>query len=68
MVTHVSYLEEQYPNPQQCVAGIRVHVERGWEVSQLRGPAAGPFVVVFRMQDREGRPETPPTSLAAGTR
>ncbi len=51
MVTHVAYQEERYATAVRCVAGIRGYIDRGWEVSQLRGPALGPFVVVFRIQD-----------------
>lgn len=62
MVTTVAYQEERYPTAERCVAGIRIYVERGWEVSQLRGPAHGPFVVLFRIEDRSER--LPLTSVA----
>ncbi|MEO8540823.1 MAG: hypothetical protein ABI577_13870 [bacterium] len=51
MVTHLSYIEETYRNAEQCLAGIRSHIEHGWELSQLRGPQHGPYLAVFRMQD-----------------
>lgn len=51
MVTRVAYQEERYPTAERCIAGIRSYVDRGWDVSQLRGPAAGPFLVVFRMEE-----------------
>lgn len=53
MVTHVAYMEEEYSTAERCVAAIREYVARGWNVSQLRGPASGPFVVVYRMEDEE---------------
>ena len=65
MVTHVSYSEERYHTPQSCIAGIRAYVERGWEVCQLRGPQAGPFVVIFRIQDAELPEGAPAPGLAA---
>jgi hypothetical protein len=63
VVTTVAYQEEQYPTAERCVAGIRRYVDRGWEVSQLRGPVQGPFVVLFRIEDR---PDAPPAASAAG--
>lgn len=59
MVTHLSYSEESYRTAEACLTGIRSHLSLGWEISQLRGPSAGPFLVVFRMEGRpqEGRPD-----------
>lgn len=51
MVTHIAYQEERYPTAERCIAGIRGYVDRGWEISELRGPLRGPFLVVFRMED-----------------
>lgn len=67
MVTTVAYQEEQYPTAERCVAGIRLYVDRGWEVSQLRGPVQGPFVVLFRIEDRPAAPPANPAASAAGT-
>jgi hypothetical protein len=53
MVTHLAYNEERYRTPVDCLNGIRRHLERGWELLQLRGPSPGPFVALFRMQDEE---------------
>lgn len=66
MVIHVAYQEERYPTAERCVAGIRGYVDRGWDVSQLQGPARGPFVVVFRIEDES--PEAPETVPAGNTR
>ena len=51
VVTHIAYQEECYSTADRCVAGIRGYIERGWDLSQVRGPASGPFVVVFRIED-----------------
>lgn len=56
VVLRVAYQEEQYSTPERCLAGIRQYVDRGWDVSQLRGPAHGPFVVVFRIEDNMDEP------------
>ena len=51
MVTHVAYMQEQYRTPDECLRGIREHVDHGWQISQIRGAQGGPFVVLFRMED-----------------
>jgi hypothetical protein len=53
MVSRVAYDLREYRRPQECVAGIREHVEHGWAVAEIRGRPAGPFVVTFRIEDRE---------------
>lgn len=51
MVSHVSYQEEHFTSPEACIAAIRYYTDRGWRVSQLRGPQHGPYVIVFRLDD-----------------
>jgi hypothetical protein len=51
MVTHVSYIQAEYRTPEECVRGIREHVDQGWRISQIRGAEHGPYVVIFRMDD-----------------
>ena len=51
MVTHLTYSEEHYADAAACLSGIRKYYERGWELCQIRGPANGPFIVLFRMED-----------------
>ena len=51
MVTHLSYSEETYRTAEDCLAGIRGYLERGWELSQLRGARNGPFLAIFRMEE-----------------
>ncbi len=51
MVTHVAYEEIQVQTAAVFVEVVRQHVERGWQISQVRGPRGGPFLVVFRKDD-----------------
>jgi hypothetical protein len=51
MVTHVSYDEVRCRDAATCLNAIRSFVERGWSISQVRGPSGGPFVVVFRKDE-----------------
>lgn len=51
MVTHVAYIQSDYRTAEDCLRGIREHVDLGWQISQIRGAQAGPFVVIFRMED-----------------
>ena len=70
-VIHVSYLHERYESAPDCIDGIRKRIQLGWQVSQIRGPRSGPFVVLFRIDDTEDdwkdESETPePVGAAAG--
>ncbi len=51
MVAHVAYVQEEYRTADECLRGIREHVDQGWKISQIRGPEHGPYVVIFRMDD-----------------
>lgn len=51
MVTHVAYEEYRFRSPGECVTGIRKFVDLGWQISQIRGPSSGPFVVLFRKDE-----------------
>lgn len=53
MITHLTYSEEHYRTAAECVNGIRRYFERGWELSQIRGPKQGPFVALFRLEDSQ---------------
>ncbi|MBN9494589.1 hypothetical protein J0H33_14770 [bacterium] len=52
MVSHVSHWEERFTSPETCPGAIRRYIDHGWQVSQVRGPRHGPFVVLFRMDER----------------
>lgn len=51
MVTHVAYEEYRFRNSEECLAAIRRFVDLGWQISQVRGPADGPFVVLVRKDE-----------------
>lgn len=53
MVSHVSYQEEHFTTSDRCLDAIRQHIERGWQVVQVRGPSHGPFVVMFGIDERQ---------------
>jgi hypothetical protein len=53
MVTHVSYDEVRCRDAATCVNAIRSFIERGWAISQVRGPSTGPYVVIVRKDDAE---------------
>ena len=53
MVTRVIYREEAYANAKQGLECIRRRVDAGWILTQVRGPANGPFIVVYRIEEEE---------------
>jgi hypothetical protein len=53
MVTRVAYDERSYRSADECLVAIREHLEVGWNVVQLRGSGAGPFLVLFRKDENE---------------
>jgi hypothetical protein len=56
-VTHVAYEQSWYRKAEDCLRAIRFRTEHGWQVSELRGPDRGPFVVVFRRSEGESYPD-----------
>lgn len=50
MVTHLAYREEHYPDAQSGIAHIRHRFSLGWALSQVRGPAGGPFAVLYYVE------------------
>ncbi len=48
VVTRVAYDRRDFRKPTDCLAAIRAYVARGWLVTEIGGPATGPFAVVFR--------------------
>ncbi|MBK6320265.1 MAG: hypothetical protein IPF51_16145 [Dehalococcoidia bacterium] len=50
MVTHLVYKEEHYANPAACVERIRRCLGLGWILTQIRGPASGPFVALYQIE------------------
>jgi len=50
MVTHLAYHEEHYPDAQSCIAHIRRRLDAGWILTQVRGPATGPFAVLYYLE------------------
>ena len=55
MVARIAYEHRAYRSADDCVEGIREHVERGWTVALMRGGRRGPFTVVYRKEERGGR-------------
>jgi len=51
MVTHVAYEELHARTAADCIGMIRHYLALGWQISQLRGPETGPFVILFRKDD-----------------
>jgi hypothetical protein len=51
MVTHLTYSEERYRNPGECIVGIRGDHQQGWALCQVRGAANGPLLAVFRPEE-----------------
>jgi hypothetical protein len=45
---HLYYLQEHYPDATIGMAGMRYHLEQGWQIAQIRGPSRGPFVVMYQ--------------------
>jgi hypothetical protein len=60
MVTHVAYCEERYRTAAECLAGIRKRLENGWWLSELRGPMAGAYIVIFGVSDELKEGSEPP--------
>jgi hypothetical protein len=54
MVTHLAYHEEHYPDAQSCIVNIRQRLSAGWMLTQVRGPATGPFAVLYYLEDGGG--------------
>jgi len=50
---HVSYIELHFPHAAMCLEEIRVRLDLGWQLTQVRGPRHGPFVLVFRKDQDE---------------
>lgn len=50
MTRHIYYLEDQYLDCGEGIARIRERIRDGWQVSQIRGPDAGPFAVLFQRE------------------
>lgn len=50
MVTHLVYREEHSPDAQSCIAHIRQRLDLGWMLTQVRGPATGPFAVLYYVE------------------
>lgn len=53
MICHISYFEARYESATPCVRGIREQIALGWTIVELRGPANGPFLVLYRMDDAQ---------------
>jgi hypothetical protein len=54
-VIHLLYEPRQYPEVEECLSGIRDHVDRGWQVSEIRGSGKGPYFVLFRREEPDER-------------
>ncbi|MGE0598849.1 MAG: hypothetical protein AB7J35_03375 [Dehalococcoidia bacterium] len=51
MIQHVAYREEHYSTARTCLRGIRELLVLGWTLVELRGPADGPFLALWRKDD-----------------
>jgi hypothetical protein len=67
VVTHLAYRAEDYDSAAECLAGIRVYLERGWELAEIDAGGGGRrFRCLFR---REGvRPESQELAAGPGSR
>ena len=58
-VKHVVYEQTSYRHPNDCVTGIRQHIDHGWQITEIRGSHDGPYLVVFRLEDVDERLDSP---------
>ena len=60
-VTRIAYEQSWYRKAEDCLRAIRFRTDQGWQVSEVRGPEKGPFVVIFRQDGSERREAVEPT-------
>jgi hypothetical protein len=46
-ISRLAYRHEQYQRPTDAIRGMREQLAEGWRIVQIRGPANGPFEVVY---------------------